>query len=307
MKRLAALVSALALLLAGCGGAAPTSQQPGRLRVAATIFPLYDLARRIAGEAAEVTLLLPPGGEAHGFEPSLTTLAAVESADVVLYNGGESDAFVLPLLSAANPAGKTCLRLMDEVPTRAEEDPVSPDHPTQDEPDEHIWTDPHNAAAMAEAITRTLCAANPARRAEYEAGYAALRGELDDVITAFDALPGGEAPPLLVADRFPFLYMTAARGWRYLAAFSGCTSNTEADLQTLARLIAAARQRARPVVLCTEFSDRRLARAVAEATGGRVATLHSCHNVTLAEYEAGESYCSLMRRNCEILKEALAA
>ncbi|MGE5856737.1 MAG: metal ABC transporter substrate-binding protein, partial [Syntrophaceae bacterium] len=46
-----------------------TANVPGRLAVVTTLFPLYDFAKNIAGERADVSLLLPPGIEPHGFEP----------------------------------------------------------------------------------------------------------------------------------------------------------------------------------------------------------------------------------------------
>ena len=42
----------------------------GKLRIVATLFPQYDFAKAIAGDKAEVTLLLPPGAESHNYEPT---------------------------------------------------------------------------------------------------------------------------------------------------------------------------------------------------------------------------------------------
>ncbi|MBF0570031.1 MAG: zinc ABC transporter substrate-binding protein, partial [Candidatus Omnitrophica bacterium] len=58
-----------------------------QLKVTATIFPLYDFARAIGGDRVAVTLLLPPGVEAHTFEPRPRDIVSLNRADVFLYTG----------------------------------------------------------------------------------------------------------------------------------------------------------------------------------------------------------------------------
>jgi len=60
-----------------------------------------------------------------------------------------------------------------------------------------------------------------------------------------------------------------------------------------------------PVVLYIEFSNHKVADAIAESTGAKAMLFHSCHNVSNEELEAGATYLSLMENNVEVLKEAL--
>jgi zinc transport system substrate-binding protein len=55
--------------------------------VIATLFPQYDFARQIAGDRADVKLLLPPGVESHAFEPTPSDVIAINEADVFIYTG----------------------------------------------------------------------------------------------------------------------------------------------------------------------------------------------------------------------------
>ena len=65
MKRMFAALLSLTLfaaLLSGCAGREPVSSgKAGGFSIVATSFPAYDLARAVCGQAAEITLLLPPG------------------------------------------------------------------------------------------------------------------------------------------------------------------------------------------------------------------------------------------------------
>lgn len=42
----------------------------GKVNVIATIYPIYDFAREIAGDKASVSMLLSPGVEIHDYEPT---------------------------------------------------------------------------------------------------------------------------------------------------------------------------------------------------------------------------------------------
>ena len=53
------------------------------------------------------------------------------------------------------------------------------------------------------------------------------------------------------------------------------------------------------------FDDNAVARAVAEQTGAEIVEMHSCQSVTGEEFEAGETYLSLMTRNVEALRKGL--
>ena len=121
MKKLL-IVSLLLSLLTGCAPAlAPTpTKDTGRLQIVATVFPAYDFAHAAAGDLADVQLLLPPGTESHSYEPTPADILAVQSCDLFLYLGGESDSWVETILDAAEPTGTTlamvdCVETLEEV------------------------------------------------------------------------------------------------------------------------------------------------------------------------------------------------
>ena len=46
--------------------------------------------------------------------------------------------------------------------------------------------------------------------------------------------------------------------------------------------------------------------AIAETTGARILTFHSCQTLTRQEFDRGETYLSLMWKNVDVLKEGLS-
>lgn len=87
MKKLVWVLSLCAALLAlvGCGQTPQENQ--GKLQVVTTVYPVYDVVKKVAGDRADVTLLVPPGAEPHDWEPTASDLKKIGQAKVFFYNG----------------------------------------------------------------------------------------------------------------------------------------------------------------------------------------------------------------------------
>ena len=308
MKKLLCGILLLALLLplAACG---KTQADSGKLKVVASAFPEYDLTRAVAGERAEVTLLLKPGTEPHSYEPTPQDVLSLHNAALFVYGGGESDVWADRLLSG-DLSGLNTLKLMDYALLREEETPdymtVSEAEEEEDVYDEHVWTSPLNAMRIVEGIRDALCEIDPDGAETYQANAEAYLAELTTLDGKLRELTeNAERKLLLFGDRFPFLYLTREYGLDYAAAFPGCSGDTDANPATVAYLIDMAAEEQLPVVLKCDLSAGKLADTIAEACGARVLTLYSAHTVSKADFEAGETYLSLMERNLTVLREAL--
>ncbi len=316
-KRLFALLLALTLAAGLCGCADRQRVEDGRLQVVCSVFPYYDFARQIGGDDVDVTLLVAAGKETHSFEPTPLDVITLSQADVFLYNGGESEAWVDDILSAAGENIAVTLPLMPQVSALAEEWAEGMegahddhDHETHDsddiEYDEHVWTSPVLAKALCQAICDALCQADPAHREGYQARLTDYLAQLDQLDAAFrEVVEAGHRHLLVFGDRFPLLYFCKEYGLDYRAAFHGCASDTEPSLATLKYLIDKVEDEKILVVYTIELSSRKVADAIAETTGARVLTFHSCQTVSRAEFDGGATYLSLMERNVEALREGL--
>jgi len=150
----------------------------GRMSVAVSIFPIYDLVRRVAGPDADVTLLLPPGRSPAGFAPTAKDEADVGAARVVVWVGLGLDPWMGDLVQAKNApkASVKVLKVGDRVPTLATTgkpyvDPASGGGTAVVDP--HVWLDPQRATVMAKAASRNrpttsalscVCSGNSAER-----------------------------------------------------------------------------------------------------------------------------------------------
>ena len=311
MRRVLCLVLLLLMLAGLCGcGEAEQSAEDGRLQIVTTVFPAYDFARQIAGERAAVTLLLPPGAEAHSFEPTAKDMARIRSAALFFCNGGESEAWAEELLDDGEQI--RCLRMLDCVEALEEEvkEGMQETHEEEEEDgpeyDEHVWTSPRNAILICEALCGELCEIDPEGESGYRARLDAYTAQLEALDSAFrETVAQGTHRTLVFADRFPVRYFVEEYGLSYFAAFPGCAEDTEPSARTVAFLIDRVREERLPAVLYIEFSNRKMADMICEDTGCKELLFHSCHNVSADELRQGVSYLSLMQGNVSALKEAL--
>ena len=90
-------------------------------RVVSTIFAPYDFVRQIAGDLAEVTMLLSPGTESHSYELTPQDIIKIQNCDVFVYVGGDSDAWIHEVLESMDTGKMKIITLMDCVEVVEEE------------------------------------------------------------------------------------------------------------------------------------------------------------------------------------------
>ncbi|GHT58013.1 high-affinity zinc uptake system binding-protein ZnuA [Spirochaetia bacterium] len=316
MKRVFLLtISVVTLLLFSTGCTqkknAAGQNRDGKITVTATIFPPYDFVRAVAGDKVNLTMLLPPASESHSFEPTPKDIITIQNSDIFIYAGGESDAWVNRILESMNTRNMTIISLMDTVDVVEEEIVEGMEEEAEEEGlppayDEHIWTSPLNAIRIVRVITDALCKANAVNADFYRQNADDHILQLEKLDAEFQAVVDhAKRNTIVFGDRFPFRYFADRYGLSYFAAFPGCSTETEANMGTLAFLIDKIRNEHIPVVFHIELGNERMADTIAEETGAEKLLLHACHNISKRDFENGVTYVDLMRQNVENLRRAL--
>ncbi|MDR1136773.1 MAG: metal ABC transporter substrate-binding protein [Synergistaceae bacterium] len=312
MKKLFPVLLCVLLASAAFFFCEEASSEDKKPSVVTTIFPQYDFARAIAGDKAELTMLLRPGTESHSYDPTPQDILKIQNCDVFIYGGGESDEWVDGVLESMDTSKMRIISLMDCVDTVEEEivegmqEEEEEEHEHEEEYDEHVWTSPANAKKIARKISDTLIEVDPANAGSYENNAEAYLEHLDRLDAAFrNVLKDSARKTLIFGDRFPFRYFADAYGLKYFAAFPGCSTETEASAATIAFLIDKVKAEQIPVVFHIELSNEKIADTICEATGAKKLLLHASHNITRDDFQNGLTYLDIMTANVEALKEAL--
>jgi zinc transport system substrate-binding protein len=180
----------LVAMVAGCGGNGPVevSQVPegttDRLVVYTVNYPLAHFAQRIGGDLVEVVFPAPSDGDPALWSPDAETIAAYQSADLILLNGADYAKWVqratLPGSRVVDTGAAISDRLIELGGVTTHSHGPEGEH-------EHggwaftTWLDPDLAGLQAEAVAASLIAARPSSEAEINQRFGALSDELREL------------------------------------------------------------------------------------------------------------------------------
>lgn len=312
--KLLAVITAAATVFSLCACSSESgysNSDSGKLKIISTVFPPYDLARQIAGDNAEISILLPPGSEIHNYEPSAKDMIAIRNCDIFLYIGGENEQWAEKLINSNDTENVTAVKLIDYVPTLSEDEDEHDhdhdhDHEHEHETDEHIWTSPKNAQLMLSAVYDAICKVDPSNKQTYTKNKDAYAKQLSDLDNAYrSAVDNAKNKTIVLADKFPFRYLAHEYGLEFSSAFAACSDESEPGVSTMIKLTKTIKENNIPAVYYLEFSSTKIADTLCDETGATKLMLHSCHNVSKQDIENNISYVDLMKQNLENLKLTL--
>lgn len=289
LKKIAPAVLALIFVLAGCGN---TGNEPddNRLNVSASFYPMYDFARKIGGDKADVTLMIPAGIEPHDWEPSTSDILNLEKADIFVFNGAGMEPWSQDILSSLqNKKLKT---------VEASKGIASIDS------DPHVWLDPMCAKAELLNIKNAFAEADPASASYYEKNYNTYAAALDALDKEYrdtlSALPGRD----IVVAHQAFSYLCSAYGINQVA-IEGVSADSEPSPARMAEIVDFVKDNGVKIIFFEELISPRVAEAIARETGAQTAVLNPIEGLSSDAVAAGEDYFSVMRKNLAELKVAL--
>lgn len=315
---LSALLLAVSMVVAACEnraeGEPPHPREPlaRRLQVMTTNYPLYEFAGVVGGDRVDVALLLPPGMEAHDFDPTPRDIERIARADLLLYNGAGFEPWIdraLPALAtgAGGPkeaGGPRAVDVTAAVALPDVEGEVVHDHEEEGRPDPHVWLDPRQAAGQVRAILTALTGLDPGGQAYYAENAGRYLDELAGLDREFAAGLKDCARRDLVVQHAAFNHLARRYGLRQVA-ISGLSHEMEPTPRQMAELVAFARERGVRAIFAETLVDSRVAGVLAAEAGATLLSLHPIENLTAGELTRGETYLSLMRGNLDNLRRGL--
>ena len=292
-----------------------------KLSIVTTIFPEYDWVRQLLGDNsgnAEITLLMGNGVDLHSYQPSIQDVAKISTADIFIYVGGESDAWVTDALKNKKNKDMIILNLMEILGDQIKEEEIiegmeaeeeeEEDDEEEPEYDEHVWLSLKNAKVICEEITNALCIKDSANAAAYKKNLSSYTAELDQLDQAYSTtIKSATKNTLIFGDRFPFRYLVDDYNLNYYAAFVGCSAETEASFKTVIFLANKMDELDSNYIFKIESGDGKLAKTIIQNSrkkNAQVLILDSMQSVT-SKQAANTSYLKIMTENLEILKKGL--
>jgi zinc transport system substrate-binding protein len=261
-----------------------------KLTVITTLFPLYDFARNVGQDKVVVTLLLPPGVEAHSFEPTASDVMKVARADIFIYTSTLMEPWVEKFITGVD---NKKLLVVEASSGFTGKDP-------------HTWLDFTMAMAMVDRIREALIARDPANQAFYLTAAKRYDQKLVELDARFrEGLAGCQNKVLIHGGHFAFGYLAQRYHLPYIAAYQGFSPDAEPTPRNLAELVDKIKQYNVKYIFYEELISPRVAEVLSQETGAQLLKLSAAHNLTRAEMDQGISFIDIMNADLENLKKGL--
>jgi ABC-type Zn uptake system ZnuABC Zn-binding protein ZnuA len=267
--RRAAVLVAVAALVAGAACSSPSdAADAGRLQVVASVAPIVDIVKNVAGDTADVNGLIPEGVDSHTFEPTPDTAKLISDADVIFLNGLDLEDPTLELAQSDKKDSARIFLLGDHTlqPSQYLYDFSFPTD--QGHPNPHLWMDVVYAMKYTELVRDELSAVDPANTATYkknaDAYLATLRALDSAVQDAVDTVP--PANRLLLTYHDSFAYFANQYGMKVIGAIQPADF-AEPSAQEVAALIDQIRTEHVPAIFGSEVFPSPVLAQIAAETG----------------------------------------
>lgn len=167
--------------------------EPGKpkIKAVATFLPMYWFTKAVAGDVAEVEILIPPGTEVHEYQATPENVKAIVTANVLIKNGLGLEEFLEDTVKNAQNAklkqvdASKGIKALNKISPVVQAVPGKEHDHDHSAGNPHVWLDPVLAKQQVTNIRDAFIAADLSNKATYEANAAAYIKQLDDLHNEF--------------------------------------------------------------------------------------------------------------------------
>lgn len=293
------------ILLASLGfilfGNAVQAEEP--LEIYTTIYPLEFIIETIGEDTVDVESIIPPGADAHSYEPTMQDMTKYAGADAFIYVGGTMETFSDSISNALSGQPVELIHLYTH------EELFTPAHETHDHDhghdhgdlDPHIWISPTRMMAVAEIIKDELIALNPETREFYQDNYEILIEELEMLDQAFHDTLADKNNGHIIVPHAAYGYWSEY-GITQIP-LSGYSMSDEPSQRQLQDVVMTAAEHDIDFVLFEQNVESRIPEVIQNEIGAETRTIHNLEVRLQEEIDNEEDYFDIMYRNLEVLDE----
>jgi zinc transport system substrate-binding protein len=294
----AAAAGLVVSLLSGCATDSAATAPSGRPVIAAAFYPIEELVRSVGGESVDVFTLVPPGQEAHDYEPTAQQVGKLQSAQVVFYLGDGFQPDVEKAV-ASLPDSVRKVDLLESVnllpvtdALQGTEGDIEGEVLTGGN-DPHVWLDPQNMIAMAKVVAETL-----------DTDATGFVDQLQRLDTSFSGGLVHCRSHVIVTSHRAFEYLSHRYGLTQIP-IAGISPTEEPSAKTLEAVAKAARANNVTTIYFEAGVPDDLANTVADEIGATTAVLDPLESLSSDQLDAGATYISVMTEDLATLRAGL--
>ena len=287
MKKLLTLITILTVFLSSCSANTDTLTENEKISGYTSFYAMYDFAKAIGGDKADVAVLCPVGAEPHDYEPTAADMAKLSEADVFIYNGMGMEHWADSITDMLKSEGVDVVCTSDfAVQTTENNDP-------------HIWLNPENAYKQFEAIADSFIQADEANQDYYLSNLKLVKEKTDKLIADYNsALSEFNSYDIITShDAYTNLCETFSLNQMPV---NGIDNSEDPTPTRIAELVKYIKEKNIKYIFTEPLGTSSIIETVAEETGAGILTLDPFEG-----NKDNKDYFTVMYENLEALKTAL--
>ncbi|CYU22030.1 metal ABC transporter periplasmic protein [Streptococcus suis] len=306
MKKIGLLfLSASALLLGACGNS--TASEDGKLNIVTTFYPVYEFTKQVAGDEANVDLLVKAGTEVHGYEPSAKDIARIQEADAFVYENENMETWVHDVEGSIDTEKVNIISATEGMLLLpgGEEEHEGHDHSGEGHShayDPHVWLSPERAITLVENIRDSLVAKYPEKKDAFETNAAAYIEKLDALDAKYSETLSAAKQKYFVTQHTAFAYLALDYGLKQVS-ITGVAADEDPTPSRLAELTEYINKYGIKYIYFEENASKSVAETLAKETGVQLDVLNPLESLTDEDMKNGKDYISVMEDNLTALEK----
>ena len=289
------LAAITSIMLIGCGHSSSDTKindniDDKKLKIMASIYPMKEFAKKIAGDKAEISCMVPDNMEPHDYEPKTKDFEALTKSDIFIYNGLGVESWVDSVNSVIGDKDICILDTSEGVDVIKEGDIIDP----------HCWLSLKEAQKQAGNIKDVLVEIDESNKNYYEQNYDQFISELEGLYNEYKGKFDGLENKNFVTGHAAFGYLCRDFGLQQKSV-EGLLAEGEPTPKQLEELVLFCKENNIKTIFSESLASPKVSETLANEIGAKVVPI-----LTLESNEDGKSYVEAMRYDLEEIYKCLS-
>ncbi|HIC10438.1 MAG TPA: zinc ABC transporter substrate-binding protein [Campylobacterales bacterium] len=259
----------------------------GKLEVAVTIYPIYDIVKNIGRDRVIVHQLIPFGSEPHSFEPTPKNIIEISNSQLFVYTGTIIDRWAEEF-TKLSPNSEKFLKASEYVEIVGN--------------DPHFWQSIENMEKLAKTISERLESLSPKDGGFFQVNLSTYLEELEKLKKSYKERLGSCRLHSIIVNHNAFSYL--AKDFNIsIYHIMGLSPDDRPSAKTLSNIVDIVKEKNISTLFFEELASDNVIRTIAKDTGVQVSSLSPLGNVPPEKVQEG--YINLMYENLEKLSKGL--
>jgi len=300
MKIVYNLLLLFLLFFTACSDSSKKNEQ--KPSVVVTTFAIYDVAKFLAKNELEVSMLIPFGQEIHTFEPTPKDIIKLQKSSLFFYNGAGLEPWTKKFNTIKKGIDLSCYVTLHALDVSNKE---IHHHNHHGGIDPHYWLDFDNMQKVVKEIARMYIDLLPSKKDIFQKrskDYIQMLKDLD--LQYREALGKKCHKQEIFVNHNAYAYLSDRYGFK-IDSLVGLSPESSSNPKIIEKMIYKIRTKQVRVLFCEQFENNAIMKTLASDTNSSVEILHPLANITKDEAQAKENYKSLMLKNLQKLVKAM--